>query len=383
MDNRVFLKKVDVYDTDAIYEAVKDAFSSLGIGKDDFFGKKVVIKPNLIMKYPPENAATTHPTVVRAVVRLLSEYGVRPVVTESPGGPYSSSRLAAIYRTCGMDTAADGLADLNYDTSTVSVTCPDGKVLHSFNILKPIADADVILDLAKLKSHSLTKMTGAVKNLFGTVPGIEKFEMHARFPDEKSFAAAITDICSYFCENKRVIAITDAVMSMEGNGPTGGRPKKVGYILVSNNPAASDAAGAELIGFDGITIDETAAARGMYGGRESLELLGDGLDPVADFAAPDSKKRGKVKLLTLLSEKRIGRYFRPRPAINAKKCVGCGECARSCPQHTIRMEKVKGKLRAIIDSKKCIRCFCCQELCPHVAIKTVRNPFISVFDARK
>ena len=383
MDGRVYLKRVGEYGADTVRSAIEEAFSALGIGRGDFAGKKVVVKPNLILKTPPEKAATTHPSVIRAICSVLSDYGVRPVIAESSGGIYTSARMASIYRTCGIEAAAEGLADLNTDISAEPVLYRDGEVLRSFNIIKPIADADVIIDATKLKSHSLTKMTGAVKNLFGVIPGIEKFEMHARFPDEDGFSKAITDICSYLCENKRVIAITDAIVCMEGNGPTGGRPKKVGYLLVSENPSASDSVAAQILGFDGVKIVEAAEARGLFNGRDSVEIMGDEPVPVRGFAAPDSKKHGSVRLLSLLSTKGLGRYFTPRPAINGKKCVGCGECVRSCPQHTISLVTVKGKKRAAIDGTKCIRCFCCQELCPHVAIKTVRNPIVSVADIRK
>ena len=380
MNNKVYTAKIDEYDSDAILRSLTGAFDALGIRGEDFKGKKVAVKPNLIMKTAPETAATTHPAVINAILRLLDSYGVRPVIAESPGGLYTAARLTALYRACGMESAAEGLAELNTDTSSVAVSYPDGLALRAFNVIKPIADADIVIDAAKLKSHSLTKQTGAVKNLFGIIPGVEKFEMHARFPDEDVFTKAITDICSYLCENKRVIAVTDAVVCMEGNGPTGGKPRKVGYILVSENPAASDAVAGGIIGFDKVRMDETARERGMYPGRDGIELLGDKPEPVRGFVPPDSKKRGSVFLLTLLSGKKLGRYFTPRPAINAKKCVGCGECAKSCPEKTITIKKVGGRLRAVIDASACIRCFCCQELCPHRAVKTVRNPIVAVVD---
>ena len=382
MSDRVYVGYAEEYDGEHIYELISDAFEKLGFGREDFVGKKVVIKPNLIMKKSPEYAATTHPVVINAICRVLSGCGVRPVIAESPSGAYTAQRMAAFYRACGINAAAEGLADLNFDVSTVPVNS-GCETLHTFNIIKPIYDADVIIDAAKLKSHSLTKMTGAVKNLFGVVPGLEKFEMHARFPDEEVFSRAITDICEYLCKNKKVISVTDAVVCMEGNGPTGGRPRKVGQILVSDNPAASDAVAGDIIGFDGVVIDRTARQRGLYGGPENIVILGSEPKKVRGFTAPDSKKRGAVLLLKILSGKKLSKLFAPHPVIDPKKCVGCGECAAACPARTIAVETVKGGRRAVIDGRKCIRCFCCQEICPKTAVKTVRNPLVSVVDGIK
>ncbi len=170
---KVAVSAADEYDTAKIKEILASHFAALGINIAGMRGKRIVIKPNLVMKKPPETAATTHPSVIRALLLLLNEAGIEPTVAESPGGVYSAQRMDGFYRVCGMyDAAKDLRVCFNTDISAQTLNFPEGKSVKSFNIISPIADADVIFDVCKLKTHSLTAMSGAVKNLFGTIPGI-------------------------------------------------------------------------------------------------------------------------------------------------------------------------------------------------------------------
>ena len=246
---KVAVSAADEYDTAKIKEILASHFAALGINIAGMRGKRVVIKPNLVMKKPPEAAATTHPSVIRALLLLLNEAGIEPTVAESPGGVYSAQRMDGFYRVCGMyDAAKDLRVCFNTDISAQTLNFPEGKSVKSFNIISPIADADVIFDVCKLKTHSLTAMSGAVKNLFGTIPGIEKFEMHAAHPEYDDFESMICDLCDMHCRRCEVIAITDAIIGMEGDGPTGGNPKKMGCILTSRSPFASDLAAEKILG---------------------------------------------------------------------------------------------------------------------------------------
>ena len=358
------------YDVEKIAYIIAKHFVTLGVGASFFEGKKVVIKPNLIMKKSPDDAATTHPAMLEGLLKVLTGLGVKPVIAESPGGTYSAARLKSIYRGCGIDVPAEKYgAELNYDTSSERMDF-DGKFIKSFNIIKPIAEADVIIDLCKLKSHSLTTMSAAVKNFFGTIPGIEKFEAHAAYPDYTDFNSMLCDLCLMHCTEKRVIAITDAIIGMEGNGPTAGKPREIGYILTSENPFASDLLSEHIIGFDGkVPSVRESIERGLCPDNASkLEIAGDIPEPMTDFAAPDTNAGTSVKALKLFSQGRIGRMFMPKPYATSD-CRGCGECARSCPQKTITIKNGKAKVNA----SNCIRCFCCQELCPFEAIKIKRN----------
>ena len=375
MDSAVFTAKVENYDVGLIKKSLADSFDALGIDVSSMKDKKVVIKPNFIMKKAPDGAATTHPAVLDALMGLLAEYGICPTVAESPGGIYTAARLASIYKVCGVAAVAEKHgAKLNYDVSSKQMTAENGKTVKNFNIITPIAEADVIFDVCKLKSHSLTTMSAATKNLFGTIPGIEKFEMHAAYPDMNDFTSMLCDLASMICEKKTVVAITDGIIGMEGDGPTGGTPKKIGALLVSKSPFSSDAAAARILGLDDgdVLLLAEAKKRGFIGDFENIHISGDGIDgvKVSDFVMPKSQI---PPALGFFSRGAMGKIFMPRPVIT-NKCRACGECVASCPQSTIKIENGRAK----INRKNCIRCYCCQELCPFTAIKTHRNLILKI-----
>ncbi len=378
MSYRVSLRAVDTYSEEVLIRIFKEQFAALGIDASYFENKKVVIKPNLVMKKAPDAMATTHPATLSALLFVLSEMNVFPLIAESPGGLFNRQRLEGVYRGCGIfDVAQRHGTPLNYDTDAVYLSYPEGKTVKSFHVLKAVAEADILIDLCKLKSHGLTKMSAATKNFFGVIPGIEKFEMHATYPDYRDFGSMIVDLCAMLYKEKKILAITDAIVGMEGEGPTAGTPRKIGALLMSENPFASDIVGETLLGFAGtVPIIREAASRGLCPEDISgITLLGDPIEPLilSDFKEPETAENRSVSALSFFSGGKLGRFFMPRPSPVLEKCKGCGECAASCPKHTITMVEKKGKRLAKIDYGACIRCYCCQELCPFGAIKIKKN----------
>ena len=385
-ENTVAVTACDSYEEKKLAALLHDHFTAFGFDRAFFAGKKVVVKPNLVMKKAPDAAATTHPAVLGALLSVLTSMDVTPMIAESPGGIYNRQRLEGIYRTCGITEVAERYGvPLNVDTGARQMAFPDGKAVKMFHIIDPIADADVIIDLCKLKSHSLTKMSAAVKNLFGTIPGIEKFEMHATFPDYQNFGAMICDLCAMLCREKTVIAITDAIVGMEGNGPTAGSPRKIGAVLTSPNPFACDLVCEHLLGFDGtVPIVREAISRGLCPpSLSNVTIIGADVDTlvVKDFREPDSAKNKSTSALAFFSRGKMGRFFMPRPVPVKDKCRGCGECAASCPKHVITMVENRGRRIAHINHSSCIRCYCCQELCPFEAIRVKKNVIIRIVGA--
>ena len=368
-DFRVAASRADEYDPDLIYEVIAGQLDALGISKDDFKGKLVAIKPNLVNKRGPYGATTTHPAFIAALIRYLKESGARVLIAESPSGMYTQEHLKEVYKASDFyDLAIEAGAEFNFDLSLTDIPAPDGEISKRFTIIKPLMDADILIDLCKLKTHSLTKLTCAVKNFFGAIPGTSKVEMHARFSDTKNFCQMLNDLCRAICGQKPVICIADAIMAMEGEGPGTGDPRYLNTILTSLNPFALDMAAAELIGFSGtVTMVEQAKEMGIAPkDRSELDIIGDEFDSlcVTDFVAPVSQKLEREVSL-------IPNFAKPRPHINKDICVGCGICARSCPKKTIKIENKK----AHINKKGCIMCFCCQELCPHKAVYVKRSIF--------
>lgn len=374
----VFVAKCDTYDKERIYSAVKEGFAAVGFTDELVRGKKVMIKPNFVLAKKPEFAATTHPSFIEACARLMNEMGAASVtLAESSGGQFNAANMMNVYRVCEAAPLESDILKLNRDF-TFRDARTNGVKLKNFHMINAFFEADVIVDLCKIKSHSLTGMTCSTKNLFGLIPGVEKFEMHSNFPKIEDFSEMLVDLASYVAENKTLIAVCDGILSMEGNGPSFGTPIKTDLILVSRSTYALDVIAEHIIGADGTVIHLDCAARRGLVARESqnIPVLGLADYPTYNFVKPDTSKDALGAVLKI-ADGRFVKLFESKPKIT-DKCIGCGKCAESCPKHTITIEKRGKKKRAVIHRSKCIRCYCCQELCPIGAVGVKQNFLIKI-----
>lgn len=368
MGEQVFLSRCPGYELERLEELVGELFCGLGVYEELKPGMLAVVKPNLVIKAKPEEAVTTHPNLVAAVGRCLKKAGARVLIAESPGGPYTPAVMKSIFAACGYPELAkrEGF-ELYTACKSREVSLPDGKRCRRMTVLEPFLDGDYIVNLAKLKTHCMLDMSGAVKNLFGAVPGLMKPELHCRFPEREAFAEMIVDLCELI---RPQLSVIDAVEAMQGNGPTGGEKRFVGALVASKSPYAADLAAASLIGFSPMELPllRNAADRGLC--PQSLaELDMRGGAPLEALRVPDFKRAESSSTDFLMRLPAFLRPFAkkvttPAPKIRTKDCVGCGKCAESCPRHTIRIREKKAE----IHYQECIRCFCCHEMCPKRAI---------------
>lgn len=380
--NHVSIVKCDGYDQDKVGEAMNKALDLLGgIGRYIRPGMTVLLKCNLLMKKSPEEHATTHPAVVEALVNLVRKAGAVPIIGDSPSGLYTQRALKGVYRACGMEDLAQRCGvELNYGTDVTEVAYAEGKMVKRITVIKLIQDVDAVISVAKLKTHGMTYFTGAVKNLFGVIPGTTKAEYHLRMKRLEDFSAMLVDICGCV---KPVLSVMDAVVGMEGNGPSAGNPRKIGAILASSNPYALDVAAASLVGIKPMDVSTIREARERGWGPASIrdiEILGDSFEElyVKDFKMPDHGRvnfferffNGSTPVTDFLNF-----YLGPKPVFVHQTCVGCRECEKSCPPKAISMVDDK----PVVDLKKCIRCFCCQELCPKKSVNIKRSWVFRMF----
>lgn len=360
----VAVVRCKTYNVETVKPALEEAVNAVkGL---DFVkpGMKIIIKPNLVSFKKPDAAATTHPALLEALVEMLLARGADVTIGDSPGGPHSLPLLNRVYAATGMDRLEKLGAKLNRNMNEKTVDFPEGKVLKNFTYTEYLDEADAIIDFCKLKSHGMLGMSAAVKNLFGTIPGLKKPEVHYKFQNDAEFADMLVDLNEYF---KPRLAICDAVVGMEGNGPTAGTPRQIGAIIASKSTYYADVVGAELIGMniDGLPTLQAAYERGFApASSKNLRVYGDiRALTVDDFKAPPVRglsfmRKGNV--LHFISKAALEH----KPTLKKRFCVGCGECARMCPAKAIEMKNKKPH----INREKCIRCFCCQEFCPRAAM---------------
>ncbi len=379
METIVSLVECREYNYEVVKNSIIKSLENLG-GLDKFIkkGETVLLKLNLIMRKSPDSAATTHPIFTKALAEVLIENGINVVIGDSPGGPYNERMLRLVYKGCGIEEAAQQVgAKLNYNTNTFEIKNEDGLILKNITAIEVLNEVDKVISVSKLKTHGMMTFTGAVKNMFGIVPGIEKAEYHYRFKQYESFSNALVDICVAV---KPVLSFMDGIVGMEGDGPTAGTPKEVGAVIASESPYHLDVAATSIIGLKPSKVPtiQRSIERGLCKGNfDDIELKGDDIETFTmnDFFVPEARSidifDGRVpKFLKGI----LNNLFEPKPVFKYKKCIGCSDCAKSCPPKVIDMVEK----RPVVNLDGCIRCFCCHELCPAEAVH-IHRPLLMKF----
>ncbi|MCR5088024.1 MAG: DUF362 domain-containing protein [Oscillospiraceae bacterium] len=378
------LAACDSYEDAAVEAAMRkvlDPIDGLAFVKP---GMRIAVKVNLVTAIRPDAAATVHPSVVCALVRMLRERGAEVVIGDGPGGIYSAAYLRVIYDVCGMRQAEKLGAELNSDFSIREAEFPDAVRAKQFPYTAFLGKADAIIDLCKLKTHGMMGMTCAVKNFFGSIPGAAKPEYHYKYPLAEDFANVLVDLYEYSAPR---LCICDAVIGMEGNGPTQGSPRKIGCLIASRNGHILDAVASGLIGMKPENIPTLRAAMKRNLLPEDVSAISIYGDPkqfaVRDFQTVPAQSSVFFHVLGeglpgKIADYFAGRLITPYPKLEASSCIGCGKCAQTCPARAISMTGGK----PAINRRICIHCFCCQEFCPRGAMKVSRTWIMKMISRR-
>lgn len=348
------------YDKEKVYKAVQKAISDI-----DFEIKpksNVVLKPNVLTNKKPEQAVTTHPAVIEAVCRILKEKNCSITIADS-SGVYSTLKN---FETSGIAEAGRKygarLVSLSHEKLIVK-KIPDAKILKETRISRILFDADLVINMPKMKTHVLTKTTGGVKNLFGCIPGALKQSYHVKAPSEKKFCQLLVDIYSLV---KPQLSIMDGIVGMDGNGPVGGNIRKIGLILASDDAAALDYAMGKITGIEDVYTTRFAVARGFIN-PDSIEIKGKIKN--VRFKQPATT----VSFVPSIFKELFFKYTSLEPYVMVDKCTKCGTCAKVCQSKAIKLGPYP-----VFDRKKCIHCYCCHELCPYKAIDLKRKPIMEL-----
>src|SRR5574344_898603 len=302
MDATVAIEKCSAYEFDKVYAAVEEMMRLCP--PPDVQGKTVLIKPNMLSPKKPEAAVCTHPVVVGAVVKAFVARGARVIAGESPATANSTAAAKAVGT---YDAVVNNGGEWDAFDDSVIVSCPDGKLVKSFEFARPFIKADVIVSVAKLKTHQLMSYTGAMKNMFGLMVGLKKAQTHFRFPDKKDFSEFLVDL-NVACHTH--YAVMDAIVGMEGKGgPGNGDPVALGFLAASKNVLALDWTCASIVGYKphNVTYLEAARKRGILFTDESeIKTIG---------ATPEELKPASFKIVVDTTTVRQGKLIPDRKSV--------------------------------------------------------------------
>lgn len=369
--SRVAIIRCDTYDQPMVDAAVEQA-CLLGL-MPSVSGKSILLKPNILSDAKKELSITTHPQVLRAMIRLLKKQGAsRIVVGDSPGlqKPAFLPKACGIHRVCIEEDVQ--WIDFTKQQRLHTIPYTRGRKLPLASILDEV---DMVFSLPKFKTHQLMYTTGAVKNLFGLVPNLHKSPCHVQFPTREQFASLIVGIAAVV---KPAFSLMDGIIGMEGPGPANGRPRHLGLLLASCDALALDHAQAAIMGYDPKTIPIIAEGlkRGLgsvptsYGGEDIHSVI------VQDYLRIEMHKQTRF-FHSLIIPFFLSKYIRAKvkkerkaPIFLSEPCIQCRKCIDICPAHALTMQHK----RIIIDQNSCIRCYCCHEVCPASAIAVDEIP---------
>lgn len=371
MTSKVAIVACDNYDRDTIERSVCKAIDYLG-GITQFVkpGGNVLIKPNLCLPELPEKCYTSHPEIIRTLANLCNEAGTKVVVGDSPVGDADRTRLNYIWEQTGIAAALHGI---RYERSFIdrNMTPFHSNIKereYSFYVSQEVLSMDLIINVPKFKTHSLMTFTGAVKNLYGLLPGNSKKKLHSELPEHEDFASLLVDI---YQRIRPGLNIMDAVIGIEGNGPgTQGVKKKIGLIMASNDAIALDSVCAKLMNLEPqyIHTNRIGALKG-FGEMNigSIEMLGE---PIEKFIMKDFILPVTFRYRPDITH-RIFSLSRTYMKIEQGKCKACGLCSLNCPAMSIIMKDGFAQ----IDQETCISCMTCHEICPEGAVYPERSSF--------
>jgi len=337
-------------------------------------GQSVLVKPNLLSDREPVQAVTTHPEVIRVLVRILKTAGARPFLADSPA---NVAKVERVWERSGLQAVC-----IEEDVPLVSLekagSIPftvDGMI---FAVAKPVLEADVIITVPKVKTHVLTIMTGAVKNMYGVIPGFAKTTLHRNYPTPRRFGALLAALYSKVVPH---LAVADGIVGMEGDGPAAGQPVHLGFLAASADSVALDMTLCRVLKVDPRAVPYFPELRKRQLGETDwahIEVLGDTIDSIAprQFRVPGTLRSRLIPgwLVDMLRP-----FVWIRPAFG-DECVSCGLCEKACPMQALRVEK---DAKPRLQPKQCIGCCCCHEICPHRAIVMARSPLLNLFRSER
>ncbi len=350
----ISIQKCEMYEYHLIENSLLKAFEDIHINNIIKYGEKVLLKVNMTGPYKPEQAATTHPLVVKALVRIIKALGAFPIIGDGPATLVSPLDITGMKKV-SIDEQVPAILFKNF----VEVNTNSNLLLNNINYSADVINADKVISVPKLKTHALTLMSGSIKNMFGAVAFEERKRLH-KYRDLYDFSKVIVDV---FATRIPDLVVMDGIIGMHGIGPVQGQPFNLGVLLVGTDSVFVDSIAANILGYNDKKIDVLTLAENCGFGKISSKKFKN--EKLMDFIRAD------LKLIPVLNEKTRIQFLKMalgQIACNYDLCINCNACAEGCPAGAINNES-----KITVDNNKCLYCFRCCEICPQGAMKVIRE----------
>lgn len=355
------------YDLEEVYQAVSAALGKISFIIPD--NKTVLIKPNIIAQNSPDDHSVTHYSIIDALCRILKEHDCRILIGDSIAF-YQKGLTRKAFETTKLKMVAEkyGAHLVAFDEEPLTAIRSGLTKLDVLYIPKVLLDADMVINACKLKTHGSLRMSGAIKNMFGCLPGGYKQKLHQWMDSKLELSDIFLDVHNIV---RPSLSVMDAVISLDGGPSAIGKPVRTARILASENAAALDLAACRILGYDPGEIYALIRARDRHfiDSYDDVRIIGT-VEPGV------FKKLIKGPIETHYNKNGFFiKYTWLNLKINNSKCTRCGRCQKACPTKSIRSA---GRTLSI-DTGTCISCYYCLSVCPTKAVRinpTLINRFI-------
>lgn len=374
INSDVYVKRINDYDLNQILEFYQEVFHKIGLDQKLQTIKTVLIKPNLLGAHHPDKAVTTHPVMLEAMIVYLKQFSLEIYVGDSPGGIVPVEK---VWQTTGIEEVCH-----KHNVSLIQFGKKGSinKKIHDidFQLEKTLFDVDAVINIAKMKTHSLMLYTGCVKNLYGFIPGMYKSALHKQFPFPKDFSEVLSSLYS-IVKDKIFVNILDGIVGMEGEGPSAGKAKHFQRVFISTNALALDVSASKYMGFKSSELDYLNQIAQQENWSESqLNLVSEEtLTPLSDVSISEVRLRKRfIDRMPKGIKQLFNHFFNFYPYFD-DQCKKCRICVNSCPVKALELSDQMNKPKLLKD--KCIKCMCCHELCPYHAVSIKKTLIAKLF----
>jgi len=345
-DNKVSVVKCSTYKNEEVRKALESSLKNI-----DFqfkHGMKVLIKPNLLSATLPEKAITTNPIIIEELCKILKKRNAQIWIGDS-----SAFDTDQALETCGMNKLSKYAKIINLEGEKKK-DFNLGKNTHRIPLPKILFNVDLVINVAKMKTHGLTLASLCVKNLYGCIPGRLKEQLHRILKTPKDFSKLLLSLEETINPHLNII---DGIVGIEGDGPAAsGTIIKPGLILAGRKAPAVDIIATEIMGFSKNSVKTNKLSKIS---RKEIEVIGNAKDIRLKF-----KKPSTYTIPIFMALMKV--FPQAKIEFNKELCKRCHLCETKCPVKAITLNTDDGFPKC--NWKKCIRCLCCIEVCPHKSV---------------